>query len=150
MHLYLATGMAGVGTDDDRLAPDEDERLELRHVPLDEAIAMVERGEIGDAKSILGILWLDRLRRGEAEAADGTEVRARPNAAAGAAPPRTVIRVRILTGTQLALANARFVRSRPAVRAIGLGIRRHRPRQSVCWDPTPGSGGPASWAVCCS
>ena len=63
MHLYLATDMAGVAPDDDRLAPDEDERLELLHVPLDEAIAMVERGEIGDAKSILGILWLDRLRR---------------------------------------------------------------------------------------
>ena len=44
MHLYLATDMAGVGTDDDRLAPDEDERLELRHVPLDEAIAMVDAG----------------------------------------------------------------------------------------------------------
>ena len=54
MHLYLATGIAGVGAGDDRLAPDEDERLELRHVPLDEAVAMVERGEIGDAKSILG------------------------------------------------------------------------------------------------
>ena len=63
MHLYLATGMAGVGADDDRLAPDEDERLELSAVPLDEALAMVDAGEIGDAKSILGILWLDRLRR---------------------------------------------------------------------------------------
>ena len=63
MHLYLATDMAGVGADDARLAPDEDERLELRHVPLDEAIAMVDGGELGDAKSILGILWLDRLRR---------------------------------------------------------------------------------------
>ncbi len=63
MHLYLATDMAGVGADDARLAPDEDERLELRHVPLDEAIAMVDAGELGDAKSILGILWLDRLRR---------------------------------------------------------------------------------------
>jgi ADP-ribose pyrophosphatase len=63
MHLYLATGIAGVGASDDRLSPDEDERLELRHVPLDEAVAMVEAGELGDAKSILGILWLDRLRR---------------------------------------------------------------------------------------
>ena len=63
MHLYLATGIAGVGAGDDRLSPDEDERLELRHVPLDEALAMVESGELGDAKSILGILWLDRIRR---------------------------------------------------------------------------------------
>jgi ADP-ribose pyrophosphatase len=65
MHLYLATGIAAEG--DDRLTPDEDERLELRHVPVDEAVAMVESGEISDAKTILGILWLDRLRRaGEA------------------------------------------------------------------------------------
>jgi len=62
MHLYLATGLTGVAEDDDRLAPDEDEHLELRHVALDNALAMVERGEISDAKSILGILWLDRLR----------------------------------------------------------------------------------------
>jgi hypothetical protein len=32
-------------------------------VPIDEAIALVEAGRIRDAKSILGILWLDRLRR---------------------------------------------------------------------------------------
>jgi ADP-ribose pyrophosphatase len=64
MHLYLATGIEGVGTGDDRLTPDEDERLELRHVPVEDAVAMVDRGEIADAKSIVGILWLDRLRRG--------------------------------------------------------------------------------------
>jgi ADP-ribose pyrophosphatase len=62
MHLYLATGIAGTD-DDDRLTPDEDERLELRHVPLADAIALVESGEICDAKTILGILWLDRLAR---------------------------------------------------------------------------------------
>jgi ADP-ribose pyrophosphatase len=62
MHLYLATGIAGT-TEDDRLVPDEDERLELRHVPLDEALDLVDRGEICDAKTILGLLWLDRLRR---------------------------------------------------------------------------------------
>ncbi len=62
MHLYLATGITGADGDD-RLVPDEDERLELRHVTIDEAVAMVEGGEIADAKSILGILWLDRLAR---------------------------------------------------------------------------------------
>jgi ADP-ribose pyrophosphatase len=62
MHLYLATDIAGA-TDGDLLAPDEDERLELRHVPLAEAVAMVETGEIRDAKTILGVLWLDRLHR---------------------------------------------------------------------------------------
>jgi ADP-ribose pyrophosphatase len=62
MHLYLATGIAGASADD-RLTPDEDERLELRAVPLDEAIGLALDGTIRDAKSILGLLWLDRLRR---------------------------------------------------------------------------------------
>jgi len=62
MHLYLATGLEGV-TGDERLAPDEDEHLELLRVPLDEAVAMVVRNEIRDAKSILGILWLERERQ---------------------------------------------------------------------------------------
>ncbi len=62
MHLYLATGLESVH-DDDRLAPDEDERLELSRFTIDEALGMVDAGEILDAKSMLGILWLDRLRR---------------------------------------------------------------------------------------
>ena len=62
MHLYLATGLMSA-TGDDRLTPDEDERLELSRVTVDEALALVDRGEISDAKTILGVLWLDRLRR---------------------------------------------------------------------------------------
>lgn len=62
MHLYLATGLESIHGDD-RLAPDEDERLELSRFTIDEALALVEAGEIVDAKSMLGILWLDRLRR---------------------------------------------------------------------------------------
>jgi ADP-ribose pyrophosphatase len=62
MYLYLATGIAGADADG-RLTPDEDERLELRAVPVDEAVTMVLDNTIRDAKSILGILWLDRLRR---------------------------------------------------------------------------------------
>jgi ADP-ribose pyrophosphatase len=65
MHLYLATGISRADGDD-RLTPDEDERLELRHVPIADALAMVEAGEITDAKTILGVLWLDRLARGGA------------------------------------------------------------------------------------
>jgi ADP-ribose pyrophosphatase len=62
MHLYLATGLESVHGDD-RLAPDEDERLELSRLTIDEALAMLDAGEIVDAKSMLGILWLERLRR---------------------------------------------------------------------------------------
>ncbi|MHB8960138.1 MAG: NUDIX hydrolase [Candidatus Limnocylindrales bacterium] len=64
MHLYLAEGLVPVADDDDRLAPDEDEALELRHLSLDEAVGLVETGQIADAKTILGILWLDRINRG--------------------------------------------------------------------------------------
>jgi hypothetical protein len=35
--------------------------LELSPSPWREAIAAAERGEIGDAKSLVGILWLARL-----------------------------------------------------------------------------------------
>jgi ADP-ribose pyrophosphatase len=62
MHLYLATGIA-CAADDERLTPDEDERLELYHLTIDEALARIDAGEICDAKTILGVLWVDRLRR---------------------------------------------------------------------------------------
>jgi len=60
MHLYLATELVPVH--EGGLAPDEDERLELRQIPFDEAVAMVERGELPDAKTIAGLLWVGRLR----------------------------------------------------------------------------------------
>jgi len=62
MHLYLARDLAPAH--DGRLGPDEDEHLELQALRLDEAIAAVEDGTIADAKSILAVLWLERLRRG--------------------------------------------------------------------------------------
>jgi ADP-ribose pyrophosphatase len=61
MHLYLATDLRPA--DEGGLGPDEDERLELRPIPFDEAVAMAERGEIRDAKSLIGLFWADRLRR---------------------------------------------------------------------------------------
>ena len=59
MHLYLATGLTAANTD--RLGPDEDERLELEAVPLADAVTMAERGEIADAKSIVGLLRVAHL-----------------------------------------------------------------------------------------
>ncbi|MBA2313917.1 MAG: NUDIX hydrolase [Chloroflexi bacterium] len=58
MTLYLATDLRPA--DGDRLGPDEDEHLELSRLPWREAVAAAERGEIGDAKSIVGLFWLAR------------------------------------------------------------------------------------------
>ncbi len=59
MHLYLATDLTPAG--EGGLGPDEDERLELRPIPFAEALAMAERGDLRDAKSLIGLLWVARL-----------------------------------------------------------------------------------------
>jgi ADP-ribose pyrophosphatase len=62
MHLYLATDLRPA--DGELLAPDEDEHLLLERLPWRDAVAAAERGELRDAKTILGLLWLARLRDG--------------------------------------------------------------------------------------
>ena len=59
MHLYMATGLTAAHAD--RLGPDDDERLELEALPLVDAVTMAERGEIADAKSIVGLLRVAHL-----------------------------------------------------------------------------------------
>jgi ADP-ribose pyrophosphatase len=61
MHLFLATELAPAD-DDGRLGPDEDEHLELRAIAWRDAVAMADRGEIRDAKSLVGLFRLARLR----------------------------------------------------------------------------------------
>ncbi|MGH9272636.1 MAG: NUDIX domain-containing protein [Ilumatobacteraceae bacterium] len=58
--IYLATGGE---TGPRSLHGPEEEWSEVLHVPLDDAVAMVERGEIADAKSVVGILLTDRRVR---------------------------------------------------------------------------------------
>jgi ADP-ribose pyrophosphatase len=60
MHLYLAEDLTAVH--EGGLHPDEDERLELTAIPFSEALGMAQRGELPDAKSIVGILLVARLR----------------------------------------------------------------------------------------
>jgi ADP-ribose pyrophosphatase len=60
MHLYLAADLVAAGPG--RLDPDADEALELVRLPLVDALAAAERGEIEDAKTLVGILLLGRLR----------------------------------------------------------------------------------------
>jgi hypothetical protein len=50
---------------------DHDEALEIVRVPWREAVAAAERGEIRDAKSLVGILLLARRLGGEAGGAAG-------------------------------------------------------------------------------
>jgi hypothetical protein len=105
--------------------PDEDERLELRRVPLDEALAMVERGEVSDAKSLVGILLLDRLRREgrlpELGALPVGEATA-PPAPAAQPPDPDAIHVRYgYTPVEFALANAAFMRRQLSSQIVGWG-----------------------------
>jgi ADP-ribose diphosphatase len=58
MTLYLATELSPVA---DYAGPEPDERLDLIRLPWRAALARAERGEVQDAKSLLGILWLARL-----------------------------------------------------------------------------------------
>ena len=62
MHLYLATDLEPADPDE-RLGPDADEHLGLDRRPFDEALGAVDGGEIQDAKSIAGLLLVDRRRR---------------------------------------------------------------------------------------
>jgi ADP-ribose pyrophosphatase len=58
MDLYLATDLEAA---EDTETPD-DERIAIERVAWQRALEMVESGEIADAKSIVGVLWLARLR----------------------------------------------------------------------------------------
>ena len=62
MHLYLAADLTPAHPDE-RLGPDDDEHIRLERLPFDEAVRAALTGEISDAKSIVGLLWVDRLRR---------------------------------------------------------------------------------------
>lgn len=64
MDLYLATDLEP----DEEGATPEDERIAIERVPWQRALDMVESGEIADAKSIVGVLWLARLRERAEEA----------------------------------------------------------------------------------
>jgi len=62
MHLYLATELVAAGHG--RLTPDADELLELVRLPVADALAAAERGDVHDAKTLIGILLLGRRQRG--------------------------------------------------------------------------------------
>lgn len=59
--IFLATECTAI--DHDRQGPEEEE-MEILHLPLDDALAMIDRGEISDAKTVAGLLATDRRLRG--------------------------------------------------------------------------------------
>ncbi len=58
MSIYLARDLMP-GTAE----PEDDEVIKIEFVPLKKAVAMVLRGRIQDAKTIVGVLWLDEQSR---------------------------------------------------------------------------------------
>jgi len=59
MAVYLATGLR-LG----EAEPEDDEVIQIRMVPLAQALKMVLKGTIRDAKTISSVLWLDHVHRG--------------------------------------------------------------------------------------
>ncbi len=60
IELYLARGLTDVGH-----AFDEGELLEVMKVDVDEALSWVRAGRITEIKAITGLLWADKIVRGE-------------------------------------------------------------------------------------
>lgn len=58
LRLFLATALEPCES-----KPDDDERLTAHKVPLDDAFRKIDRGEIVDAKTIVGLLKLSRMGR---------------------------------------------------------------------------------------
>ena len=55
IHIYLGTELTP-----SQLDGDDDEFIDTVTVPFDEALAMVDRGEIEDGKTLIGLLWAAR------------------------------------------------------------------------------------------
>lgn len=58
--VYLATGLRPCEAPDGYLAMHEEAELQIVRLPLAEAVAMVARGELTDAKTVIGILLAAR------------------------------------------------------------------------------------------
>ena len=57
---YLAKGLSYSGHQ-----PDEDEFLEIFQIPFASALDRVKSGEICEAKTVVGLFWLEKILRGE-------------------------------------------------------------------------------------
>jgi len=64
IELFLARDLTPVAA-----VPDEGEFLDVIRTPFDEALEWVRNGRITEVKSVIGLMWADKLRRGEWQAA---------------------------------------------------------------------------------
>jgi ADP-ribose pyrophosphatase len=63
VHVYLATDLTAV---ERQTHGPEEAHSDVLHIPLSDALAMVERGEIRDSKTVIGLLLTERrLREGD-------------------------------------------------------------------------------------
>ncbi|MEA3287735.1 MAG: NUDIX hydrolase [Candidatus Marinimicrobia bacterium] len=62
MAIYAAHDLTMQGID-----RDQDEFLEIFEIPLDKAMEMLHKGEITDAKTMVGLFWAEKLAAGEWE-----------------------------------------------------------------------------------
>ena len=63
---YLAKGLSYSGHQ-----PDADEFLEIFQMPFGKALDMVKSGEICEAKTVVGLFWLERILQGEWQPSEG-------------------------------------------------------------------------------
>jgi 8-oxo-dGTP pyrophosphatase MutT (NUDIX family) len=120
MHLFLATDLSPAHPDG-RLGPDADERLVLEWLPWRDAIAAVERGDICDGKSLVGLLWLERLLDG-APATTAADTKSHtPGEPTGAIGDVVAITYR-LSMREWVAANVALVRRSLGMRLFGLGL----------------------------
>jgi ADP-ribose pyrophosphatase len=122
MHLYLATDLSPAHPDE-RLGPDEDEHLRLDRLPFDKAVRAALAGEISDAKSIVGLLWVDRLRRSEAATGVAAAASSAPRADARAGDETPLIeRTFTYTVREFVRTNMAVMRRSRFVQVFGLVI----------------------------
>ena len=60
MHAYLATGLRP-----SKLVGDDDENIEVVRIPLEQAVSMIQTGELNDGKSIASLLLALPLLKGQ-------------------------------------------------------------------------------------
>ena len=60
LHMFVATDLV-----EKKACPDEEEFISCKLYEISDLISMIEKGDITDAKTIIGIFLADRIKKGE-------------------------------------------------------------------------------------